>query len=233
MALAQVQAFSAPGSGFVNTVTTAASGSATTGGNAIVAVVFAQAGANDISSVTDNKGNTYTRIYQGNNTTSVDVELWIARGITGGASHTVTANDSGFLVAGVIALEISGLATGNIVDSSNKVAGTSAVATAFTVTTSATTNVNDILIAVAALATNTGTWTGTTGYGTAITQVSTTTNINMLVQTKVVSATGTQTAGPLNTANGFSYESMLVCLSDTTLAGGAVSHRLTLLGVGV
>jgi hypothetical protein len=78
-----------------NQTTTAATSDTATFGNATVSgrgviVCFALKGGRRVSTLTDNKGNTYVQVGYAVDESDAVVEMWYAQSITGGASHTLT-----------------------------------------------------------------------------------------------------------------------------------------------
>ncbi|MBI2023163.1 hypothetical protein HYT01_01190 [Candidatus Giovannonibacteria bacterium] len=96
--------------------------SATVSGNAIVGAVTWGCAFADLTSVTDNKGNSYTlktRAEDAGNTQSI--QAFYAKNITGGATHTITANINGSCSFRAIAVhEVSGVDTTAPDDGSNQ-----------------------------------------------------------------------------------------------------------------
>lgn len=81
--------------------------SSVTGGNAIVVFTAVRAAGNTIQSVTDNKGNTYTKLASDN--TNAGAEFWMATNVIGGSvTVTVTWNGSGNPGIGVAIFEVAG-----------------------------------------------------------------------------------------------------------------------------
>lgn len=85
----------------------------TTSGTCLVAIVSVGSGPRTVSSFTDSKGNTWTPL-TGNPQSpqgQFNVYAYVAANITGGASHTVTANFSAAGVCAIAVAEFSGRAT--------------------------------------------------------------------------------------------------------------------------
>lgn len=72
--------------------------SSVTGGATVLAFFWFSGAGPAITSVTDSKGNTYSKIKSGSSGNGTPFELWGAFGVTGGSSFTVTghASSSGF-----------------------------------------------------------------------------------------------------------------------------------------
>jgi hypothetical protein len=73
---------------------TATFATATVTGRGVI-VVLALKGARQVSTITDNKGNTYVRVGRAADSTDCSVEMWYAQPITGGASHQITVTFDG------------------------------------------------------------------------------------------------------------------------------------------
>lgn len=117
MAQAFVQSVSKSSTGSTP-MTSSAFGSSTTTGNLIVVSVSDDGGtAGGITSVTDSKSNTYTKIAN-EQAGSSTLSMWYAKNITGGASHTVTIAWNTGLVsqASFVAQEFSGCDTSSPLD---------------------------------------------------------------------------------------------------------------------
>ena len=67
---------------------------ATVTGRGII-VVLALKGARQVSTITDNKSNTYVRVGRAADSTDCSVEMWYCQPITGGSSHTITVTFDG------------------------------------------------------------------------------------------------------------------------------------------
>lgn len=233
-----VQAFkNAAGSGFVQTVTTAASGASTVSGNAILVFCQTQAGANDITSVTDNKGNTYTRLTGLNSGTTIDLEIWICRNITGGAGHTVTTNESAFTNGNVIAVEISGIpTTGTILDGTGTQTGSNSGAMSATLG-AATTNANDLLILFSCITSSTlGTWTagtigGSAGANLTVSASTTSGAYTCAIEFKGVTTTSAFSGAISQSITNQSDATIMVAISDTAIVGVTSSAKLEPMGV--
>ncbi len=192
MAILFVQSLTAIGDPGTGTYTSAAFGSSTTSGNLIVVTVSDDGGTlGGITSVTDSKSNTYTKVpneFDGASTVSV----WYAKNITGGASHTITVNynTSITFASTCVAQEFSGVDTTAPLDVYTSTGGTG---TSTTSGATGTTAQNDELV-IGSLAFFGATTTVTLGSG--YTNLGTThqTNAGVGMESKVVSSTGTQTA---------------------------------------
>lgn len=182
---------SAHAAGVAANAATASFGSNTTTGSAILVVVAANNNsANRISSVTDNKGNTYTRVqsfHQGVN----DLEIWQSLNITGGAGHTVTGTSSG--VADnvvIIAQEFLGLLTSLALDK-NTATGTTGT-TADSGNTATTTQADELIFGGMAEETN-----ATISLGSGFSNLDsdlTIASLGLGAESKIVSATGAYNA---------------------------------------
>lgn len=226
MALAFVQSAKVSAAGFPQTLTTPAFASDTTSGNLIVVGAMSQSGANAIDSVTDSKSNTYTRRGQANSSTSINCEIWVAENITGGASHTVTATENGFLTGGVIAFEISGAATSSSFDVT---AGTNGTGGSLSSGNTATTaQANEILIGFGGITSNTNpTWTEGTSFlpSPPVSTSGTSAGYAIAMEYRIVSATGAY-AGTMTSSNsGQNWAMVVVALKEAGGGGGGTAVK--------
>lgn len=103
----------------------------TSGNTVIVAVSNYQSANANTASVTDNKGNTYTKIVT--NPTAVSgnnqISLWYATNVAGGSSFTVTATSSATSYLSIAAHEYAGLLTSTTLDSTSNQNGVGTSAT--------------------------------------------------------------------------------------------------------
>jgi len=91
-------------------------GSVTVNGQIFVSfAIYQGSGARSVTSITDNKSNTYTQVgaYE-YSTTGARVEIWTAKAVTGGSSFEITVNYSGATYAAWGALETSEVNTSAI-----------------------------------------------------------------------------------------------------------------------
>lgn len=230
-----VQAAKGSSSTFATSVATAALASSTTTGNTMVVCIATDgATANDVTSVTDTAGNSYSRINSTYDVPDSDgIEWWIARNITGGASQIVTAHDSLSNLGSIVATEVSGLPTsGNITDGYG---GTAAFTNSLTATTAGSTaNAADIIFGAGSTATAAAnTWTVGSGYSNLTTTVGTNAGINLAVESKVVAATGSQTATLTATTGAGSGSIMTVLALSSSVLVGVTGHNLATMGVGI
>lgn len=160
------------------------------GDTSFVAVCVNQGSTNQLTSVTDSKGNTYTRAgsYAG---TSNEVELWYALNATLDTGTTVTVTPSnGAFVWGAVWAVFSGVATSNAFD---KTAGNNGNGTTADSGNAATTsNTNDLIIGAFGQANNRPYNTGT-GFSN-INQAANGTSAECFMEYKTVSATGAYNA---------------------------------------
>lgn len=189
MAAAEVQ--STTGNGTASPTVTTAFGTATTTGNLIVVAISDDAAnITNVTGVTDNKGNTYTKIFSVAN--SATGAMWYAKNITGGAAHTVSV---AWTVATasrctVVAKECSGCDTTAPLDKSTTAIGTSTAPSSGA--TTATTLADEIIIGMVArdgLASAVSLGAGYANLGTVNVA-----DAGIGMESKVVAATGTQTA---------------------------------------
>src|SRR5206468_3639939 len=105
-----------PGSNLASSTTpTFTWGSNTTIGSTIIVGITNDSGViNNITSVTDSQGNTYTKRDEkidGGTPAIASASLWIAENITGGTTPTMTVHAAGLYNISFIAREYSGLAS--------------------------------------------------------------------------------------------------------------------------
>lgn len=114
--------------------------SSTAAGNTIVVSLTSNSAS--VSSVTDNKGNTYTRAVQFNTTRLA--QIWYCAGISGGASHQISINLSGFAYVSLCIYEVSGLDSSPLGATGT---ASTASATALSATLSATPPSGNLIVA--------------------------------------------------------------------------------------
>lgn len=159
-----------------------------TGNLIVVGVRWYRSSAQDISSVVDTAGNTYTFISSKNDGAD-QVELWYAYNVTGNASNVVTVTFSGITSYRVVCVgEFSGAKTSATPLDQAPAGGT---ATTASVTTGAFTpaEADEVSVAFSEVANIGNTWTPDTGYTS---QVQDSDTICMM-QYKVGPATSSQT----------------------------------------
>lgn len=83
--------------------------------NLIVVPVLIETDAETVSSVTDNKSNTYSQACAITRTGATRLEIWYAQNVTGGSSFTITVNVTGGHKC-ISIHEYSGVATSNAFD---------------------------------------------------------------------------------------------------------------------
>lgn len=95
--------------------TNPAFGSSVGTGNLIIVAVLIETDAETVSSVTDNKSNSYSQASALTRTGSTRLEIWYAQNVTGGSSFTITVNVTGGHKC-ISIHEYSGVATSNAFD---------------------------------------------------------------------------------------------------------------------
>lgn len=224
MALTRVGVHTGTNTTFASTVTTASWTS--TSGNILIAAIEADVVAQNGITVTDNKGNTWSRVISNSLPSTFDLEIWVAINIIGGATHTVTATDNGGGVDSLIIVEEwSGAA---LTGASDKSAGATGVAsTALNSSASATTTQADEIVIGAGVASGNVTMTAGAGY-TNLTKVNTTFS-TLAFESKVVSSTGAQTA-TMTSGTAGSWVCQVATFKQALVA--STTKRLAILGVG-
>jgi hypothetical protein len=142
------------------TSTAALSDTATFAGDTVsgrgVIVVFALKDGKRVSTLTDNKGNTYTRVGFAVDVSDAVVEMWYAQQITGGASHTLTVTYDAAANCVWGAIEVSRVKGGGGFLDANSVRtttrGGSGSSAAVTVTSGALRDRNELIVAMLSLA---------------------------------------------------------------------------------
>ncbi len=207
-----IQSMVASESGNATPLTT--SGMTTTSGGLLVAgITFDSGTLNTITGVTDSKGNTWTKALELDAT--VLVSLWYTANIIGGSAHTFTVayDDSVGDAVSCIVQEFSGIATASPLDKTVVATGTSAAPNSGA--TAATTQADELVIGFAGyFGTNVLAAAGS-GYGDLA--QSNQTNANGAMESKLVSATGAQTAA-FTLAS--SRDWACICATFKTAAGG-------------
>jgi hypothetical protein len=178
-------------SGTGTLTTSAFAGSTTTGNLIVVGVSFDSGTLNTVTAVSDSKSNTYTKILDLDGTQ--DVTLWYAQNITGGASHTVTVtfNSGAGAALGFVAQEFTGIASSSSLDKSVIAQGTST--TPASGNTAATTQADELVVGVLGFSSTSTSITLGSGYSNLGSVTGT--NLSAALESKVVAATGAQSAG--------------------------------------
>lgn len=151
-----------------NTASSAASlavtfGSDTTSGNFIIIGIFSTtSSATNVSSITDTRVNTWTRI-GGSAGQGLEMELWYAKNINAGAAHAITVNLTTNAQLFVMAREYSGVDLTSPIDTSNFGAtGNSTTPTSGNIVTSFN---SEVIIGFANIERAPVSWTVGSGYG--------------------------------------------------------------------
>jgi hypothetical protein len=167
-------------------------------GNTIIVAIGNNWGSDgQVTSVTDNKGNTYTHVVGGGDASFVGAEIWVSVGVaTGGSSFQVTVNQNSADL-GVSIFEYSGI------QSLDKYIGTGSIIGTVreSGTTANTTQDNDIIIGFGVLNAGTGQWSLGANYSNLNTNVNATTGIEIALEEKIVARRGgaSATFGVLDT----------------------------------
>lgn len=170
----------------------------------------------DITSVTDTAGNTYTKLYTVHDTADYNsCEVWIASNITGNASNVITGHDSGSNIVGGIAYELAGVVTSSPVDQHGTKVQSYTSATITNTLSAATTNANDIVLTFMSKD-STGTWTADSNYTNTVT---TNTNQAFIAQTRIVSSTSAYSVTETSSAAA-GFAGVIVALKGASGGGG-------------
>lgn len=121
-----------------------------------VIVVLALKGARQVSSITDNKSNTYVLIRRAADSTDCSVEMWYCQPITGGASHTITVTFDGTTYCVWGAVEVSRVQGGGaFLDTrtiNTKTRGGSGSSAAISITSGLPRSANELFVAMMGVA---------------------------------------------------------------------------------
>jgi hypothetical protein len=192
----------------------------TTGGNFIVATVTSN---NALTSVTDNKSNTYTLLGPFN--TAGGDNLYIAytnnaAAATCGTGHIITANATGSTFFTISAAAYSGLATSGVLDKSAHSNGTgTALSSGSTATTS---QANILLIGAGTIAAGSNfSWTAGSGYTLRSSVGTAATTGTGFLEDQIVAATGAYSATATSGVSG-GWDCAIGAFKDATAGGGGV-----------
>ncbi len=187
MAITRVGVHTGTNTTFASSVTTSSWTSTT--GNLLIAAAQADTVAQNGITISDSKGNSWSRVISTALAATFDLEIWVAQITTGGASHTVTATDNGGGVDSLIIVEEwSGQATSSVTDRSAGATGTSSTALN-SGATAATTQANEAVICAGVCSLTT--LSAGSGYTNLTTVASPFSRLGF--ESKTVSATGAQT----------------------------------------
>lgn len=212
MALARVGVHTGINTAFASSVTTASWTS--TSGNMLIAVAQADTVAQNGITVTDNKGNTWSRVRSDSLAATFDLEIWVAYNITGGAGHTVTATDNGGGVDSLLIVEEwSGAALSSALDKTTGTTGTTSTALN-SGASAATTQAAEVVIG-AGVASGNVTMTAGATYSN-LNKINTTFS-TLAFESKIVAATGTQTADMTSGSAG-SWVCQVAAFKEATVA---------------
>jgi hypothetical protein len=193
----------------------------------LIAIAEADTVAQNGITVSDNKGNTWSRVISTPLAATFDLEVWASYNITGGASHTVTAADNGGGVDSLIIVEEwSGAALTSAADQS--VGATGTVSSAANSGASGTTTQADEVVIGAVAASGNRTFTAGSGYSNG-NKVNTTFS-SLFFESQIVSATGAQTATATISAN-VSWVCQVATFKQAAAAASTVK-QLAALGAG-
>lgn len=215
MAFARVQGTTGTtGATFPTSLATTAFGSTLGKGNAIIMAVIADGLPQSVYlKVTDTAGNQYVRIGTANINAVDQVDIWACWNTKAQASNIITVSGLPNTTAAIVAEEWSGLPLDFSFDVTIKATDNTGTSTAVNSGTSTSTNyLNEIVWNAVFFSSSTATATVGTGYSNLTTVTSSPSKI--AVQSKTVSALGTQNA-LMTLSAGASWGSVLVTISDT------------------
>lgn len=203
-----------------------ATGTATTGsitsttGNLFVVVCAAASNTlNRFSSVSDNKGNTYTRILSKNASNS-DLEVWYKSNGSGGAGHTFTCTSAGaFDNVCVVAQEFSGSGALDVT------AADSGTGTAVSSGPTTPTAVAPELVVVGAVTENNSAATLGIGYSNLADTGSGLASLRAHIESKIVLGVGNQ-IGTLTSGTSTGWKVICATFQSATPTAGSPAFRL-------
>lgn len=202
-------------------VTTAASGSSF--------VVFSiNFGDDNVASVTDSKGNTYTRIgvELDNAGDGFYMGAWQCTNGTGGASHTATLTLNGSTICGLYFIEITGGLTSGLVDVSNSAVDSDSGDGGFDAQVTPTAGNRLLLSFITGNGGGTVTYDGTAQSFTSVTaETSGADSMSGQVAQRVVAANGSTAYGPAFTASAGGRASVFTIALKEAAAGGTVNTQ--------
>lgn len=212
MPIAVVQSKPAATAGYVQTSTIAPT-SAVTSTNFLLLWVSTNGAVNNITGVTDTNSNTWTKVgssVQGGRSG----DWWYVQSAAAG-TPTITITSTDFLTRAIVLRELSGVATTAPID----VSAYAAVATSTTVTVSATTtNANDLIVGAAGIDKSAAVYTLGSGYSN-LTQATGGDFLSGAMESKNVTATGSQTANfTIDTAQ--SGIASIIAIKEASGGGG-------------
>lgn len=212
------------------TATTGSLGTTATGQLIVVTISDDSATATSVTSVTDNKGNTYTKVPITQGTSSVlinssSTQMWYAVTTSAGASHTVTVawNTAATGRVTVSAQYFTGFTSTPTLDKYTAATSTSNNTTANPGTTGTTTQAAEIVVVGA----------GHAGTASAFSAGAGMSNINQVSQanasvgqaSKIVAAIGTQT-GTLTIAASRAWGAIIATFMDGAGGGGGSTGQI-------
>jgi RHS repeat-associated protein len=198
-----------------STANVATFGSSVTTGDLIVVGVTDNGTSVPTNAITDNKGNTYTRAVQVENTSTDDyAAIFYAKNVTGGSSFAVTMTST---VAGSLAVqEYSGVATSTPLDQIATSTGASGNPTSGNVTTAID---HELYFGLAWNGNNGATWTAGTGY-TLRENITNNASAERLATEDKVVTTATTTAATFTTSSTEAFAAAIATFKPATTAGG-------------
>lgn len=216
MAIAFVQATSGTNAtGATSTTATSAFSGSVVDGNSIIVGIANDGNNTSVTSITDNFGNSYSKITSGA-TDTVTAQIWAAFNVKGGASLVVTANQ-GFNDGAIFAHEYSGIEAKPkaVLDFNFSNGGGASMSTSI-----GSTNSNDTLIFVVGEMDIVGSNSLTVGSGYSNFTTASSNVIRGAVQSKIVTTAVAQTADmTMNAQGGASWRITMVRLAGKKVDG--------------
>jgi len=184
----------------------------TTTGNLIVVGYTLLDSVDQVTSVTDSQGNTYTKITSASGTIGGSAGayggVWYSKNITGGTTPSITVTGGGGANINAVAMEFSGIDTVNPLDSAAVKRGVGTTASMTSGTSAATSASNELIVGVGHTDWGSNTFTSGTNYTGLLRSVNDA-FVDVAMEYKVVTSTGTQTA-TMTSGNASDYSMALV-----------------------
>lgn len=164
----------------------------TVAGNLLVVAITNGSGTSNYTTVSDNKGNTWSRVFSTITTIGgADVELWYSLITTGGASHQISMTNSSFWNMQAICREYSGVTSAPLDKTTNATGNSTALNSGASATT---TQAAELVIGIGGDSWGSGqSYTAGVGFGN-LSQLIDASAYGLALEDKTVSSTGAQTA---------------------------------------
>lgn len=232
MAIAHVQTKAGATVGHTTNTVDLTFDSSTTSGNLIVVAVTSYGATQTCNTVTDTKGNTYTKIGSVNRSPGDDtIDLFYAKNITGGASHRIDVTMANTENIGIAMSEYSGADTSSPLDTNNNSGnGTGSTATSGSITPS----VNNCLIFVGGTDQRLATTTVTAGSGYTLRAMAGTADNSVRVYSEdQIQSTAAAITGDFAIGTSVTWAASIAAFKPAVGGGGGASNQyLPMMGIG-